>query len=96
MFEEGKYKNFSSEKIKSSLEKEGYKPLLIKEDPNDFLESHKHPENHILAVVAGEMKVKTEGKEITMKPGDKLTIHSEVDHAAKFGPDGCKYFWIEY
>lgn len=96
MFEKGKYKDLSNEQIKSDLEEQGFQPHLITESPNDFLESHKHKENHILVVVVGEMKVKTGGKEIIMKPGDKITIDSEVDHAANFGTEGCQYFWMEY
>ncbi len=96
MFEEGKYKDFTNKEIQKDLENQGYHPLLITEKPNDHLDAHSHPENHILVVVEGEMKVKVDGKEIIMVPGDKLTIDSQVSHAAFFGSEGCKYLWIEF
>ena len=96
MFEAGKYKNSTNKQIKEDLKKDGYQPLLITEAPNDFLASHIHAASHILVVVDGEMKVKLKDEEIIMKPGDKITLGSHVEHAAYFGQKGCKYFWIEF
>lgn len=96
MFEAGRYKDFTNEQVKDDLEKEGCHPLLIEEAPNDFLESHTHAASHILVIVDGEMRVKLKDKEINMKHGDKLTLGSNIEHTAHFGPKGCKYFWVEF
>lgn len=48
MVEPGKYKNVTDQKIKEDLEGLGYKPLLITENPNDFLANHKHKESHMI------------------------------------------------
>lgn len=96
MVDSDKYKDFSNELIKLDLENQGYNPLLIKEAPNDSLASHKHNASHILVVTDGEMRIVLTDQEIVMKPGDKITIDSEVEHAAFFGPSGCSYFWVEF
>jgi len=96
VFEAGKYKNFSNKQIKEDLKKDGYRPLLITEAPNDFLDSHTHAASHILVVVDGEMKVKLKDDEIIMKHGHKITLGSYVEHAAYFGQKGCKYYWVEF
>ena len=96
MFEPSKYKNFTNEEIKKDLEKDGFHPLLIVEDPNDFLDPHKHKESHILVVVDGEMRVKLDDGEVIIKTGDKITLGPNVSHAAYFGKKGCKYFWVEF
>jgi len=96
VIENGKYKGWENNQIRQDLESQGFEPQLIVEEPNDHLNAHKHPENHILVVVHGEMKLKIDDGDEIMKPGDKITIKSNVSHAAYFGPQGCQYFWIEY
>lgn len=96
LYEANKYHKLSNAEIEKDLIEKGFKPELIIEEPNDFLKSHSHPENHILVVTDGEMKIQLDDREIIMNPGDKITIGSNEKHAAYFGKNGCQYYWIEY
>lgn len=96
VYEPGAYNTKPAEEIKADLETKGYRPLLIDEKPNDSLPAHQHSSSHILVQVAGEMRINTGGKEINMKPGDKLTIPPNVEHGAEFGENGSQYLWVEY
>ena len=96
MFEKGKYVNVPVDEIRADLEGQGYEPASFTESPNDYLAPHSHKENHILVVTAGEMKLKLKESEVTITPGDKITLPSGVEHEVWFGPEGCTYFWIKY
>lgn len=95
-FEKGVYKGKSLKEIKSDLEKQGYKPLLISEDPNTSLGLHKHDEAHILVQIEATMNLESNGRKYLMEPGDKVTVPPHVEHGAAFAGNGSKYLWIEY
>lgn len=89
------YADISTDKIEDGLRANGYDPLLIHEPPDTRLEAHNHPPKHILVIVDGEMELEIDSNQSTLYPGDMATIPPRTTHAATFGSQGCRYFWIE-
>lgn len=41
------------------------------------------------------MTVESGGERYACRPGDELVIAGGREHAARVGPDGCRFFWSE-
>ncbi len=95
MIEKAVHTGQSLQEIEADLKRQGYHPLHISEAPESRLDPHSHPQNHIIVITDGKMRLELDGESTDMRPGDKVTIPPQTRHAAYFGADGCRYFWIE-
>ncbi len=76
----------------ATLKKEGFSQVALHEDPPDFFYSdHSHPVDTAHVVLRGGMQVWFDGKEHSVKEGDRLDVKKHAVHSAKIGPDGCKF-----
>ncbi len=95
MIEKSYYQDYSREDIRRDLRNRGYTPMDITEAPWTELTSHQHPQKHIIVIQTGSMEVELNDESDTLYSGDAVTIPPRMTHAARFGPEGCTYFWIE-
>jgi mannose-6-phosphate isomerase-like protein (cupin superfamily) len=85
----------SKEEMVEAIKKEGFNPILIREDANYVYEEHQHAETKLIVCVQGSMKVKVRAQEFDFEPGDKLIIPGNTLHSAVCSADGCTYYWSE-
>lgn len=95
MFKKAIFKDTSREKIKQTMEKEGFTPHIITNNPNYIYEPHKHPETKYLVCLEGAMAITVKGNVHKFEPGDKLIIPGNTMHSALVGKNGCVFFWSE-
>jgi len=95
MFRKGYFANTTREKIKQSMEEEGFSPLVIKDKARFIYHPHEHAETKYLVCLEGTMKVTFNGKTYDFEPGDKLIIEGNTKHSAVVGDNGCVFFWSE-
>ncbi len=95
MFFKSFYKTIDKDQILHELRKEGYSPLLIGKKSNYEYSSHVHPEQKLIVVISGSMKIIVEGEEFICEPGDKIVIAPYLEHFAVIGRQGCTFFWSE-
>jgi quercetin dioxygenase-like cupin family protein len=87
------FKDVPKEKIKEAMEKEGYAPAVIFDEPGFVYEPHQHNETNFLVCLEGGMKLTVGEEKVNFQPGDKLIIPHHTIHFGKVGPKGCTYFW---
>jgi quercetin dioxygenase-like cupin family protein len=59
--------------------------------PNDRYGAHSHPYEKVLYCVDGSIKfvLEREGKQLELKPGDRMVLPAGTVHSAIVGPSGC-------
>lgn len=95
IIEKSAYADQTVQEIETDLKRQGYSPLHISETPESHLAPHSHPQKHIIVIMEGAMELELNGESTDMLPGDKVTIPPHLRHAAYFGDEGCRYFWIK-
>lgn len=99
MYQAKFYKNPSTSSgrkaIAEDARREGFRPILITNEPGFVYEKHKHPETKLLIFLKGGMCVTVAGEHYQCSPGDKLIVPGNTVHSAKIDPDGCTFFWSE-
>jgi quercetin dioxygenase-like cupin family protein len=95
MYQKGLFKGVSKEEIRSAMEQDGLRPLVIFDEPHHVYEPHQHDTSNHLVCLEGAMQL-TVGKEpVNFQPGDKLIIPKNTIHFGKVGDKGCSYFYAE-
>lgn len=59
-------------------------------EPNTVFPEHHHEAEQITLVIEGELTFKYEDQQVTLKPGDVISIPSNVVHSALTGQKPCK------
>jgi quercetin dioxygenase-like cupin family protein len=95
MFHKAFFADTPREKIKQTMQKEGFSPDVITVNPGFIYEPHEHHETKYLVCLEGSMNVKVNGKTYDFEPGDKLIIKGNTQHSAITGKNGCVFFWSE-
>ncbi len=65
------------------LEEEGFSTYLWSDSPGTYYPTHTHPDYEVRWVIEGEVVIGAEGKEYTLKPGDRIELEPETPHWAK-------------
>ncbi len=71
------------EKAKEILRKEGYSVYVWEDSPGTYYPTHTHPDREVRWVVKGEVTIGVEGREITLKEGDRIELDPNTPHWAK-------------
>jgi quercetin dioxygenase-like cupin family protein len=81
------------QQLTKQLQDEGFDDVYVWEDGPDMnYPFHQHPDVSAHIILAGEMTVTLDGGEPrTYKPGDRFVVPGKTRHAARVGPEGCKY-----
>jgi len=58
--------------------------------PDTQFPDHSHEAEQITLVLEGELTFTSEGKTVTLKPGEVIALPSNVKHSAKTGSVPCK------
>lgn len=72
----------SKDSVIALLESRGYRCLVEEYNAGTVLHEHAHDEPRKDAVIAGSLKVSIFGKEVTLGPGDIISIPEGIDHDA--------------
>ena len=81
--------------VLEGLRREGWDPIPIADPPGYAYPLHSHAATKLLAILSGSMEVTVAGETYQCLPGDQVVIPGGVEHAARVGPDGCRFFWSE-
>src|ERR1700733_153592 len=95
MFSKAHFAKTPRGKIKKEMEKDGFTPIVIQNDPGYIYEEHKHKETKYLVCLEGAMQVTFNNKTYAFEPGDKLIIAGNTKHSAIVGEKGCSFYWAE-
>jgi quercetin dioxygenase-like cupin family protein len=78
--------------LMKQLQDEGFDDVYVWEDSPDMnYPPHQHPDVSAHIILTGEMTVTVDGQTRTYKPGERFDIPGKTPHAARVGPEGCKY-----
>lgn len=72
------------------LRREGLQPTRWSNTPGAVYGAHDHPYGKVLVVAAGQITftLTSAGRDVAMRPGDRLEIAAGTSHSAVVGPDG--------
>jgi len=71
------------EEVFKRLREEGYSVYEWEDPPGTYYPTHTHPGREVRWVLEGEVVIGAEGKEILLKPGDRIELEPETPHWAK-------------
>ncbi|MEK6844395.1 MAG: cupin domain-containing protein [Nanoarchaeota archaeon] len=77
--------------IINKLKKEFKEVYTWEDKPNRSYEKHSHEWDTKIIIISGDISIKIDGKEFTLKRGDSIYIEKNKTHKAKTGQTGCKY-----
>lgn len=95
VYERQAFQSITAGEIRSAIERDGWTPSLIAEPPGAVYPRHRHAAAKLLVFLDGEMEVRAGGDLFSCQPGDRLIIPGLMEHEAKAGLEGCRYFWSE-
>jgi len=78
--------------LRKQLEAEGFSHTYVWQDGSDaFYPDHTHPGLTAHIILSGEVTVTMDGKSQTYRTGDRCDVPAGAVHAARMGPQGCRY-----
>jgi quercetin dioxygenase-like cupin family protein len=75
--------------LRATYKAEGLSPYAWSNGPGDRYGAHSHSYNKVLYCSQGSITFVVEGRDVLMRPGDRLDLPAGVSHAAVVGPEGC-------
>ncbi|HTP69751.1 MAG TPA: cupin domain-containing protein [Dongiaceae bacterium] len=84
--------NVSEKDLTAQLVSEGFTHTYVWEDvPNARYPNHRHPVETAHIILSGEMTLTLNGVSKSYREGDRCDVPAEAVHAARMGPQGCRY-----
>ena len=78
--------------LEAQLHGEGFKHTYVWEDgPNAKYPDHTHPTETAHIILDGEMTLTVNGQSVTCGIGERVDVPANEVHAARMGPQGCRY-----
>ena len=78
--------------LAKQLESEGFGQTYVWEDgPNTQYPGHTHATETAHLILRGEMTLTIDGKTRTYQAGERCDVPARALHAARMGPEGCRY-----
>ncbi len=78
--------------LAEQLEKEGFRHTYVWQDaPNVYYPGHTHATETAHVILQGEMTMTIEGQTRTYGIGERCDVSAGTLHAARMGPEGCRY-----
>ncbi|HEV2140335.1 MAG TPA: cupin domain-containing protein [Candidatus Dormibacteraeota bacterium] len=79
------------EDLMTALRREAGSCYSWSNGPHDRYGAHSHPYEKVLYCVDGSITfvLKREGKQLLLKPGDRMVLPAGTVHSATVGPSGC-------
>lgn len=77
--------------LRARLEREGYSVFCWTDSPHTHYAAHAHDHDESIWLVSGSIVFGAGGREIALRPGDRLMLPAGTVHTADAGPDGATY-----
>ena len=78
--------------LAEALQREGFLHTYIWQDgPNTFYAEHVHNEETAHIILKGEMTLIMGNEARTYREGERCDVPAGAEHAARMGPNGCRY-----
>ena len=78
--------------LEAQLRGEGFKHTYVWEDgPHATYPDHTHATETAHVILDGEMTLTVEGQSATYRIGERVDVPAGEVHAARMGPQGCRY-----
>lgn len=82
----------NEEELTEQLVKEGFRHTYVWRDaPNVCYPKHTHATETAHVILQGEMTLTVAGQTRTYGTGERCDVPAGALHAARMGPDGCRY-----
>ena len=78
--------------LEKQLRSEGFRHTYVWEDgPDRRYSDHTHAVETAHIILEGEMTLTMDGRSTTYRVGERCSVSAGAVHAARMGPDGCRY-----
>ena len=78
--------------LERQLHDEGFLHTYVWQDgPNVFYADHTHASETAHIILDGEMTLTIDGRSTTYRAGERCDVPASSVHAARMGPNGCRY-----
>ncbi len=78
----------SEEEVEARLHQEGYESYKWYDVPGAAYPMHRHSQDECLWILKGELILEVDGKEVSLKAGDRIYLPARTPHTAKVPTDG--------
>ena len=79
-------------KLEEQLHSEGFHDTYVWQDgPHAHYPDHTHAAETAHIILEGEMTLIVGGRSATYRTGDRCDVPAGAVHAARMGPEGCRY-----
>ena len=76
--------------IETALQEEGLAPFRWGNTAGYHYSPHRHDYDSVIVCIAGSISFRVEGRDVELRPGDRIDLPAGVEHAATVGPDGVE------
>ena len=82
----------NEQEFREQLRRQGFSRVYVWEDgAGAFYPDHTHDGLTAHIILGGEMTLTMRGESKTYRTGDRCDVPADAMHAARIGPDGCRY-----
>lgn len=89
------FRGMEEGEVRLHVELDGWEPTKLVHAAGHIYRPHKHPEEKLLVILAGSMKLRIGNDWTTLLEGDMAIIPGDMNHEAVIGGKGCTFFWAE-
>lgn len=80
------------EEFVEKLNQEGFQEFVtVAREPDGFLDEHMHPFEAKALILEGEILLRINDAVQVFRAGDVFHLHTNENHAERYGPEGVKY-----
>lgn len=76
--------------MEAALREEGFAPFRWSNAAGYHYAPHDHDYDSVIVCTAGSITFHVDGRDLGLRPGDRLDLPAGVKHAATVGPDGVE------
>lgn len=78
--------------LEKQLQSEGFLHTYVWQDgPDQLYSEHTHSVETAHIILQGEMTLTVHGRSTTYRAGERCDVPAGTAHAARMGPEGCRY-----
>jgi quercetin dioxygenase-like cupin family protein len=83
---------FNEQEFREQLRRQGFSRVYVWQDgAGAFYPDHTHDGLTAHIILGGEMTLTMRGESKTYRTGDRCDVPADALHAARMGPEGCRY-----